>query len=343
MRPGELLAGELVEAGGEAFGQPAGVHEHDRRAVGPDQLEHLGMDRRPDRRLGRRGARRRRPEHQRHPLRRLGDVREVRHVLHRHDDLDLHRLAEPCVHDRHGTRAARGLSAQEPRDLLERTLGRGQADPLWRLVRDLFEAFERQREMRAALGAGHRVDLVDDHPADAPQELACLRGEHQVERLGRRDQDVGRPRLDAAAFGGGGVAGPHRDARLVHVLAEPLRRQADADQRRPQVLLDVDRERSQRRDVQDAASAIGGRRRIRHHAVERPQERRQRLAGAGRRQDQAVPAAGDRGPPLRLRGGGRLERALEPRSDGGGEPLQAHRPTVPRTTDRALGRPALRR
>ncbi len=343
MGPGELLAGELVQAGGEPLCQPSGVHEHDRRPVGPDQLEHLGMDRRPDRRLGRRGARRRGPEHGWHPLRRLRDIREVRHVLDRHDDLDLHRLAEPGVHDRHGTGAARGLSAQETRDLLERTLGRGQADPLWRLMRDLLEAFEGKREVCAALGAGHRVDLVDDDPADAPQKLAGLRREHQVERLGGRDQHVGRPRLDATAFGGCGVAGAHRDAWLVHVLAEALRRQADADQRRPQVLLDVDRERSQRRDIQDAASAIGGRGRIRHHAVERPQERRQRLARARRREDQAVPTAGDRGPPLRLRRGGRLERALEPRSDGGGEPLQAHRPTVPRTHDTAPGRAGLRR
>src|SRR5207342_204245 len=153
VRASELLAGELVETGREALGQAARVDEHDRRTVRPDQLEYLGMDRRPDRRLWRRRPRRRGSEHQGHPLRRLGDVREVRHVLHRHDDLDLHGLAEPGVHDRHGTRAARGLSAQEPRDLLEWTLGRGQADPLWRLVRDLFEAFERQREMRAALGA----------------------------------------------------------------------------------------------------------------------------------------------------------------------------------------------
>ena len=55
-----------------------------------------------------------------------------------------------------------------------------------------------------------------------------------------------------------------------------------------------------------------------------------------------MPAAGDRRPPLRLRGGGRLERALEPRSDGGGEPLQAHRSTVPRTHDTARGAGGLR-
>ena len=60
-----------------------------------------------------------------------------------------------------------------------------------------------------------RVDLVDDHPADAAEDLARLRREHQVERLGRGDQDVGRSGLDPAALARRGVAGAHRDARLV--------------------------------------------------------------------------------------------------------------------------------
>ncbi len=225
MRSGELLPGELVQARREPFGQPAGVHEHDRRAVRPDQLEQLGVDRGPDRRSRRRGARRRRTEHQRHPLRRLGEVGQLGHVLDRDDDLDLHRLAEPRVHDGHRPGAARGLAAEEPGDLLERALGRRQADPLRRLVSDLLEAFEREREVRAALGAGHRVDLVDDHPSDAAQDLARLRREHQVEGLGRRDQDVGWARQDPPAFGRGRVAGSHRDAWLVDVLAEALGRQ----------------------------------------------------------------------------------------------------------------------
>ncbi len=343
VRAGELLAGELVETGREALGQPARVHEHDRRTMRADQLEDLGMDRRPDRSLRRRRPRGRGAVHPRHPLRGLGHARQIRHVLDRDDDLDLHRLAESGVDDRHRTRAARRLTAEEPRDLLERTLRGGQADPLRRLVRELLEAFERQREVRAALGAGHRVDLVDDHPADAPEDLARLRGEHQVQRLRRGDQDVGRAGLDPAAFARRGVAGAHRDARLVDVLAQPLGREPDPGEGRPQVLLDVDGERSQRGDVQDAAPLVGGRRGIGHHAVERPQERRERLARTGRREDQRMLAAGDRRPPLRLRGGGRLERALEPRSDGGGEALQAHRSTVPRTRDTALGARWLRR
>ena len=50
----------------------------------------------------------------------------------------------------------------------------------------------REREVGAALRAGDRVHLVEDQRLDAAQRLARLRGQHQVERLGRRDQDVGR-------------------------------------------------------------------------------------------------------------------------------------------------------
>ena len=42
------------------------------------------------------------------------------------------------------------------------------------------------------LVGGQRVDLVDDHRLDADQRLAGRRREHQVEALGRGDQQVGR-------------------------------------------------------------------------------------------------------------------------------------------------------
>ena len=38
------------------------------------------------------------------------------------------------------------------------------------------ETFERQREMRAAAAADHRVNFVDDHRADRAQHLAASRG-----------------------------------------------------------------------------------------------------------------------------------------------------------------------
>ena len=60
-------------------------------------------------------------------------------------------------------------------------------------------------------------------------------------------------------------------------------------------------------------------RRGRDEAVERPKERRERLAGAGRRADQHVLAGRDRRPRLRLRGRRLLERVGEPVAHARGE------------------------
>ena len=73
------------------------------------------------------------------------------------------------------------------------------------------EALERQRQVRAALGRHQRVDLVDDHGDRGAQRLARVRGEQQVQRLGRRDEDVGRLRGEARALGRRRVAGADRD------------------------------------------------------------------------------------------------------------------------------------
>ena len=44
-----VLGGQLVQPGGQPLGQPPGVDEDERGAVGPDQLEQPGIDGRPDR------------------------------------------------------------------------------------------------------------------------------------------------------------------------------------------------------------------------------------------------------------------------------------------------------
>ena len=73
------LGGQLVQPGGQAFGQPAGVGEHDGRAVLLDEIEHPFLDVRPDAGAvagagGRAGEI-------------LGELAEVAHVLDGHDDL----------------------------------------------------------------------------------------------------------------------------------------------------------------------------------------------------------------------------------------------------------------
>ena len=111
------------------------------------------------------------------------------------------------------------------------------------------------REVGAALGAGDGVHLVDDDRLDAAQRLAGLGGEHQEQRLGGGDQDVGRRRLDPATVLRRGVTRAHADPDLGHLDPEPLGGLPDADQRSAQVALDVDGERLQRRDVEDPAAA----------------------------------------------------------------------------------------
>ena len=71
--------------------------------------------------------------------------------------------------------------------------------------------------------------------------------------------------------------------------------------------------------------SVGGRRRLGAQPVERPQERRERLARAGRREDQRVLPVGDRRPALRSCAAvGASNVEAEPRADGGREAVEAH-------------------
>ena len=103
------------------------------------------------------------------------------------------------------------------------------------------EPLERDRQVRAALGLRDGVDLVDDHRLGAGEDLARLAREHQVQRLGRGDQDVRRVARHVAPVLLRRVAGADADADVG----------ADPAQRRAQVLLDVVGERLQRRDVDE--------------------------------------------------------------------------------------------
>ncbi len=78
--------------------------------------------------------------------------------------------------------------------------------------------------MRAALRAGDRVDLVDDHGLDAAEGLARGAREQQVQALRGRDEDVRRPPGELALLlGGVSPVRPAIEIRGVR-LAEPLRR-----------------------------------------------------------------------------------------------------------------------
>ena len=292
MGAGDFLFCGLVQPHREPLGEPAVVDEDDRRAMLLDELEDGGIDRRPDR-----------------PA-----FTGLTHVVERDDDLEVEVLARSGIDE-----LDRTVARDEAADLLERTLRRREADPLRRPLEQRIEALERDRHVRTALRARDRVHLVEDHGLDPAQRLPRLGGQHQEERLGRRDQDVGR---------------------LLHQLAPFLLRRvarADADselgldprERATQVPLDVVVERLQRRDVEKAQPGAG--RAV--ELVDPVEEGGERLPGAGRRLDQDVAAGGDRGPAGRLRRRRAGKRALEPAPRLLGEGREwVHAPSLARLT-----------
>ena len=314
-RLGLPLGPELVEACREPLGEAPRVREHDRGAMREHLVEDGGLDVRPHRSRPRlRG--------------------EVGQVVDRHRDPDVEPLAARRRDDAHRPRAG-----EEARHLLAGSHRGGQPDALHRRRGELLEALEGQGEVGAPLRAGERVDLVDDHGLDAAQGLAGRGGEHEEQRLGRRDEDLGRMRHERAALGGQRVAGPHADAHLGHLESVGRRRAGDADERGAQVALDVDAERLQRREVHHLRARRRGIRPRRVQPVDGPEERRERLARARRGDDQRVLAAGDRLPGLALHARGLGEGLGEPRPGRGRERVQrlGHPPIQPDAADARPG------
>jgi hypothetical protein len=270
------LLPDLVQPRGQPLRQPPGVREHQGRAVRRDEVDDALLDVRPDggALLGTRGR----------PGEVVGDLAQRRHVGDRHDDLEVPRLGGGRAHDLDGPAAG-----EVARDLLDRLDGRGQPDSLRGALEQRVEALEAEREVGAALGAGHGVDLVDDDRLDAGQRLPGLRGEDEEQGLGRRDEHVAGSAREGAPLVRRGVAGSHRDGDVRHRQAEAGGRVADPDERRPQVALDVDGQRLHRRDVEDPAplEPLEGRR-LRGQPVQRPEERGQGLARPGGRHDEGV-------------------------------------------------------
>ena len=258
-----------------------------------DELEDGRIDRGPDRAGGRLVARRHHDVVVHDGLGELVRGAQLAQVLDGDDDLEVELLARAGVDE-----LDRAVAGDEAADLLERPLRGREADPLRRALEQGIEPLQREREVDAALRACDGVDLVEDHGLDPAQRLAGLRGQHQEERLRRRDQDVGRLLDQLTPLLLGRVAGANADAEVG----------LDPGERPAQVPLDVVVERLQRRDVEQAEARPGS-------AIERVdpvQEGGERLAGAGRRLDQDVPAGGDRRPARRLRRRRPGERPLEP-------------------------------
>ena len=77
--------------------------------------------------------------------------------------------------------------------------------------------------MRTALGSGHGVDLVDHDVLDRAKDLPRPRREHEVERLGCRDEDVRWVAHDVAPVALGRVTGARGRAQRRHLTEEEQR------------------------------------------------------------------------------------------------------------------------
>jgi hypothetical protein len=162
------------------------------------------------------------------------------------------------------------------------------------------------------------VDLVRHHRST----IIFVNARRLAERLASRLNELWWAEQAAAGLGGA-VAGAHPDLGDEAGPVEPFGGQRDAPQRAAEVLVDVDGERPQRRDVHDAGArrAFGGW--AGHQTVEAPQEGRERLARTGGGEDERVVAPGDGRPAEALSGGGLREGGCEPGPRGFGERRQA--------------------
>src|SRR5262245_58295000 len=103
--------------------------------------------------------------------------------------------------------------------------------------------------MGAALRRRDRVDLIDDDGFDVAEDVARLRREQQIQRLGRRDENVRGAAKDVAAVGGGGIARAYGNTWQREWLALASGYDLDARQGGAEVAIDVDGQGLQRRDV----------------------------------------------------------------------------------------------
>jgi hypothetical protein len=221
------------------------------------------------------------------------------HVWHRHRDGESKLRRGRAVDDRDLT-----ITAEETGHRVERPHRRRQADALRVPLRQVGEPFERQREMRAALGRRQCMNLVDDHGLDRGERLRRPRSEDEIQRLGSGDQDLRRVARLLRTLALRRVARAHRDARRPERQFEALGDPCDARERGAQVALDVVHERLQRRDVEYAHA--GGRGGLRSQPVDAGEKRGKCFAASRGRDEQGVAPGRDLRPAAFLhRGRGR--------------------------------------
>ncbi|MCB5293383.1 hypothetical protein BJQ90_02831 [Arthrobacter sp. SO3] len=219
---------DLVEPGGQAFGEPAGIGEHNRGLVGQHQVHDLFLHVRPDRCLRLQpgcGS----------GVERAGGALQVGHVLHRDRDRQIPGLLRGRGHDFHRCGAGEELGHQ-----FLRLDGGRESDPLGGFREQSIKAFQGHGQVGAAFGARNGMDLVDDDGVHLAQRLPRLGREHEEQRFGCGDQDVRRVAQQRAAVRRRGITGADAHGDQRGRQAEAFGSLDDPDQRRAEVAFDVD-------------------------------------------------------------------------------------------------------
>ena len=198
MRRHDVLAEALGEVPRGALGEPTRIDEDERRLVGTDQLGEPIVDLGPDL---------------------VGHDRLERRARQLEREIALAHMT--LVDDR---AIGVGPTRQVLGHPIERLRRRGNADPNGASRAKGGEPLERKREMGAALVAGERMDLVDDDGAHRREHAPPrCRGQQDIERFRRRDEDVRRLPPHSGALALGRVPAAHHRANR-HVGEQPRRR-----------------------------------------------------------------------------------------------------------------------
>ena len=193
------------------------------------------------------------------------------------------------------------------------------------------EALQAQRQVRATFRAGDGVDLVDDDGVHVHQRAGGLRGEHEIEGLGRGDEHVRWGAQQFRPFGLRGVATADTHGDRGDVGAGGRCGACDPGQRDAQVALHIHTEGLERGDIEDTGPLARGlpcpvlHESGRGQPRQRPEEGGERLTGTGRGDDEGMLAATHRVPRLRLHDRRLHEDLAEPGRHGREEAVEGVR------------------
>ena len=221
-------------------------------------------------------------------------------------DVDDHRL---------GPRILRiGVARKEPRHFFNRLLRRGKPDAHRRAMRQRVQPLQRKRKMHAAFVIGHGVNFIHNHGLDIAQNgAALLRCQQDVERLGRRNQNVRRAFQHQAAVFHQRVAGAHGRPYLGHQQAAIASHLQNLSQWDFKIFLDVVAERFERGHVENFCAVVQfARKSLADEPVNAGQESGESLARSGGSRNQRGVSCQDVGPALFLRLGWRRKSRGEP-------------------------------